>query len=132
MPIYDFHCDTCGPFAALRPIAERDRPALCPACGTAASRLVSAPSLALMSGERRIAHATNERAAHAPRQSGEPGAGRHGAGCGCCSGRRVSLAGASGGSGLDSGPSGGAGGSPGGAAGGGLKRPAGRPWMISH
>ncbi len=78
MPIYDFHCDACGPFAAMRAIAERDRPAPCPACGTIAARLVTAPSLALMSGERRRAHATNERASHAPRHSSEGGGGaRH-------------------------------------------------------
>ncbi|WP_186027896.1 FmdB family zinc ribbon protein [Burkholderia gladioli] len=125
MPIYDFHCDTCGPFAALRSIVERDRPAPCPVCGTIAARQLTAPSLALMSGERRIAHATNERAAHAPRQSGEGAASRHRPGCGCCSGGRATLAGASGGSAIGAAAAGGG-------AAGALKRPAGRPWMISH
>ncbi|AOJ06990.1 FmdB family zinc ribbon protein [Burkholderia mayonis] len=126
MPIYDFNCDTCGPFATMRRIAERDRLALCPDCGSAASRLVTAPPLALMSGERRVAHATNERASHAPRQSGELAPAKHRPGCGCCSGARTTLAGASGGA------AGGGGSGLAGAAVGGLKRPAGRPWMISH
>ncbi|MBN3835248.1 zinc ribbon domain-containing protein, partial [Burkholderia sp. Ac-20344] len=67
MPIYDFRCETCGPFVALRAIAERDAPCACPACGVQAARQLVAPALALMPGARRAAHATNERAAHAPR-----------------------------------------------------------------
>ncbi|MFP3569635.1 FmdB family zinc ribbon protein [Paraburkholderia sp. SIMBA_030] len=116
MPIYDFQCEGCGPFAVMRSIAERDRPGQCPECGAVASRMVSAPALALMSGTQRTAHAGNERAAHAPRHSSEVPA-RHRPGCGCCSGGKLSLAGASGGTksnGLKS------------ASGGG------RPWMISH
>jgi len=125
MPIYDFHCEACGPFVAMRAIAERDRPAPCPACGTIGARRLTAPALALMAGDRRTAHATNERAAHAPRQSGEGGSGgRHRPGCGCCSGGRATLAGASGGGAIgkpaQANPA---------AA---LKQPAGRPWMISH
>ncbi|HTH62688.1 MAG TPA: zinc ribbon domain-containing protein [Paraburkholderia sp.] len=115
MPIYDFHCDTCGPFAVMRSIAARDLPGQCPDCGASASRMVSAPALALMSGARRDAFATNERAANAPRHSAETSA-RHRPGCGCCSGAKVALAGASGAARPD-----------------GLKQPAGgRPWMISH
>ncbi|PLZ03079.1 FmdB family transcriptional regulator [Burkholderia sp. WAC0059] len=115
MPIYDFHCETCGEFAVMRPIAERDAPWSCPDCGGAASRMVSAPAIALMSGAQRKAFATNERAANAPLQSGDGAAHRYG--CGCCSGGKVSLAGADGAS-----------------QGGGLKSPSGnsRPWMISH
>jgi putative FmdB family regulatory protein len=116
MPIYDFFCEACGPFAAMRSIAERDLPAHCPACSASASRAVSAPALALMSGARRNAHATNERASHAPRHSSEISA-RHRPGCGCCSGGKLSLAGASGATQQN-----------------GLKAPASgrRPWMISH
>lgn len=122
MPIYDFHCERCGPFSVLRSIAERDRPGACPACGEGASRLVSAPALALMSASSRNAHATNERAAHAPRHAGAGDApARHRPGCGCCSGGKVSLAGASGGAVAGAQPNG-------------LKQPArsARPWMISH
>jgi putative FmdB family regulatory protein len=116
MPIYDFYCEACGPFAAMRSIAERDRPAHCPACSASAARMVSAPALSLMSGTRRNAYATNERAAHAPRHSSEMST-RHRPGCSCCSGAKLSLAGASGGTQPN-----------------GLKSPASgrRPWMISH
>ncbi|KAG8152479.1 FmdB family zinc ribbon protein [Burkholderia catarinensis] len=129
MPIYDFHCESCGPFVAMRSIAERDRAAPCPVCGTIAARLVTAPSLALMSSERRIARAANERAAHAPQLSGEVAAARHRPGCSCCSSGRATLAGASGGTAIGT-----ASGSPASAVAGApaLKRPAGRPWMISH
>jgi putative FmdB family regulatory protein len=116
MPVYDFQCTTCGPFAVLRSIAARDLPTRCPDCGASASRLVSAPALALMTGTQRHAHATNERAAHAPRHVSGTSA-RHPSGCGCCGPLRVTLAGASGGAQPNA-----------------LKDPSSgrRPWMISH
>jgi hypothetical protein len=95
----------------MRRIAERDKPCRCPQCGGEGSRVIGAPSLALMAATRRHAHATNERAANAPRQSGDGPPLRHRPGCSCCSGGGTKLAGAT--------P-------------GGLRRPAGRPWMISH
>ncbi|WP_046292382.1 FmdB family zinc ribbon protein [Pandoraea oxalativorans] len=122
MPIYDFECATCGPFAVMRRIADRDTACHCPACGSEGSRVITAPSLALMGSARRTAHATNERAAHAPRHSGDGPSSRHRPGCSCCSGSKASLPGASGGTGAICGTG----------AAGGLKRPQGRPWMISH
>jgi hypothetical protein len=100
----------------MRSIAERDLPAYCPECRASSPRGISAPALALMSGASRNAHATNERAANAPRHSSEISS-RHRPGCGCCSGSKLSLAGASG----TTQPKG-------------LKGPANgqRPWMISH
>lgn len=116
MPIYDFLCDACGVFPVMSSIAERDRVRACPACGKRMARGISAPSLALMPGTSRSAHATNEQAAHAPQLSSQMPASRHPSGCGCCSAGKVSLAGASGG-----------------ARPGAMKGPAGgRPWMISH
>ncbi|MCA8431187.1 FmdB family zinc ribbon protein [Burkholderia seminalis] len=111
MPIYDFECASCGPFSVMRRIADREKPCRCPECGAQGGRVIGAPSLALMTGARRAAHATNERAAHAPRQSDDGPPLRHRAGCSCCSGGSAKLAGT---------------------ASDGLKRPAGRPWMISH
>lgn len=111
MPIYDFECTRCGPFSMMRRIDERDKPCRCETCGGEGFRVMSAPSLALMNGTHRAAHSTNERAAHAPRQSGDGLPLRHKAGCSCCSGGRSFLAGA---------PT------------SGLKQTAGRPWMISH
>jgi putative FmdB family regulatory protein len=111
VPIYDFECGSCGSFSVMRRIADREKPCSCPVCGGESGRVVSAPSLALMGSARRGAHAVNERAAHTPRQSGEGAPLRHRAGCGCCSGSSGRLSGA---------------------APDGIKRPAGRPWMISH
>nr|WP_237170162.1 zinc ribbon domain-containing protein [Pandoraea faecigallinarum] len=96
----------------MRRIADRDNPCHCPDCGTQGSRVITAPSLALVESASRSAHATNERAANVPRQSADDPPRGHGAGCRCCAGGKVTLAGAE---------------TP-----RRLKRPEGRPWMISH
>lgn len=46
MPLYDYRCDRCGAFRALRSIRESGVPALCPQCGAACGRQLSAPFLA--------------------------------------------------------------------------------------
>jgi putative FmdB family regulatory protein len=84
MPFYDYLCTRCGPFTDRRPMAEADRSHECPQCGEDARRAyLTAPYLSAMSQERRLAHATNERSALAPRTLSASKA--HGAGCGCCS-----------------------------------------------
>lgn len=111
MPVYDYLCDACGPFTALRPMAEFQAPHLCAGCGTPARRaMLTAPGLAGMDAGRRHAHATNERSAHAPTK-----AKRHPSSCSCCKtgSRRAEAVGA-----------------PGAAAA--KSFPAARPWMISH
>jgi putative FmdB family regulatory protein len=46
MPIYEYVCQTCGPFAAMRPLAEFAAPCACPDCGGAAPRnLLASPAL---------------------------------------------------------------------------------------
>ena len=46
MPLYEYLCDTCGPFAAMRPLAEFAAPFACPDCGTPAPRnLLASPAL---------------------------------------------------------------------------------------
>ncbi|MFM0737044.1 zinc ribbon domain-containing protein [Paraburkholderia xenovorans] len=102
MPTYDYRCDTCGVFAALRRISERDAASPCPSCGKLAQRTLSVPALSLMASTQRVAHQTNERASHAPH--------RHGPGCGCSSKPKLATS------------------SPAGLKGNG----GGRPWMISH
>jgi putative FmdB family regulatory protein len=85
MPIYDYLCEHCGAFEAMRPMAAAAEPAEC-VCGRAAPRvMVQAPGLADMDPARRQAHATNERSAHEPGVStrGARAAG-HGASCTCC------------------------------------------------
>ena len=86
MPVYDYECTRCGPFTEMRPMAEADRSHECPQCGEDAPRTyLTAPYLAAMSRERRLAHATNEQSASAPRTLS--GSKAHGAGCGCCAAR---------------------------------------------
>lgn len=115
MPTYDYACAGCGAFDAIRSIARRDEPAACPDCGAPSPRvLVAAPQLACMDGAARGAHATNERAQHAPRSTREGyGRLRHPSGCGCCGGggKRMGTVKAADGS---------------------KAFPAKRPWMISH
>jgi putative FmdB family regulatory protein len=84
MPVYDYMCEDCGPFTDMRPMAECELPRPCPGCGREARRvLLTAPRLAAMAPERRLAFATNERSAHAPGRLSDLG-GKHGAGCRCC------------------------------------------------
>jgi putative FmdB family regulatory protein len=117
MPTYDYACAQCGGFDAFRSLSERNEPASCPDCGEPAPRVfASAPRLALMDSSSRSAHATNERASHEPKRSGDYARLRHPAGCGCCS-------------------TGGAAGKRGAtlrAPNGNKAFPSKRPWMISH
>jgi len=115
MPVYEYVCDDCGPFTAMRPMAEYEQPCDCPECGAAAPRvLLTAPNFSCVSTERRTASAVNERAASAPKSLAEFKAQRHGAGCACCSGtlgrKRKTVQ----------------------RADGAKSFPAARPWMISH
>jgi len=87
MPTYEYLCRRCGPFEDDRPMDESGEPGTCPGCGRAAPRaFLSAPRLAGMSAELRLAHATNERSAHAPRAA-KQGRHRHGPNCGCGGGK---------------------------------------------
>ena len=113
MPTYDYACSGCGGFDAIRSLSQRNEPAACPACGTAATRVfVAAPQLALMEAGTRSAMSTNERARHEPKSSRDYARLKHPAGCGCCStGKRgATLTGANGNKAF----------------------PSKRPWMISH
>jgi putative FmdB family regulatory protein len=69
MPIYDYRCEQCGEFSALRKMSESSLSAICESCGEYAPRIISAPNLALMDSSKRTAHARNEKAAHEPRQA---------------------------------------------------------------
>jgi putative FmdB family regulatory protein len=111
MPVYDYECAECGPFTAMRPMSECELPKDCPDCGSSTPRAyLTAPRLSGLSAERRLAHATNERSANAPRTASSTQ--KHGAGCACCSGRssRSTRRGRDGSKSF----------------------PASRPWMISH
>lgn len=110
MPVYEYACEECGPFAALRPMAEYADPQACPDCGSSSPRvMLTAPMLANMDAGRRTAFATNERSQHEPKSTK-----KHGAGCSCCSGSkkkgRLTWYGKDGSKSF----------------------PTSRPWMISH
>jgi putative FmdB family regulatory protein len=112
MPVYDYLCERCGPFTEMRPMADCHASNDCPRCGREAPRaFLTAPYCAAMPAERRLAHATNERSAHAPSTLSQTKAS-HGAGCRCCSGKsmRATKRGKNGAKSF----------------------PGTRPWMISH
>ena len=112
MPVYDYLCERCGPFTQMRPMAECEAPSDCARCGHAAPRaFLTAPYFAAMPAERRLAHATNERSAHAPASLSSMKK-NHGAGCACCTGKSLRKT-SRGKNGAKSFPSS-------------------RPWMISH
>ncbi len=117
MPTYEYLCNDCGPFTNMRPMAECDEPDDCPHCaGSAPRAYLTAPAFFCMPAASRKAHATNEQSRHAPKTSAEYKASqdrKHGAGCGCCSGKkpaRLQTKSRSGAKGF----------------------PTARPWMISH
>lgn len=112
MPVYEYMCDDCGPFTAIRPMSECDLPHACPDCSGEAPRvLLTAPYCATMPSDRRRAHATNERSRSAPKSSAEYKAS-HPSGCSCCSGKSSRFVARG--------------------KGGSKSFPASRPWMISH
>jgi putative FmdB family regulatory protein len=83
MPTYAYDCPRCGGFDEDRPLAEYDLPAACPGCGQESPRALTLPQFATMDGVRRVAAATNERSANAPRSTRS-----HGGGCACCAPRQ--------------------------------------------
>lgn len=121
MPVYEYLCDDCGDFTALRPMSEYQDPQPCPDCGVLAPRvMLTAPHFTSMSRASLAAHSTNEQSRHAPMSvdayKEKQDRARHGAGCSCCSGmksrskkNRTATS-----------------------AGGAKSFPSARPWMISH
>jgi len=83
MPVYDYGCESCGPFTMLRPMAEYAMPQPCPDCAGVAPRvMLTMPSIAGMASTARSAHAVNERSSHEPQLASASGA--HRPGCQCC------------------------------------------------
>ncbi|MDX1423939.1 MAG: FmdB family zinc ribbon protein [Kiloniellales bacterium] len=66
MPLYSYICETCGEFEGWQSMSQSLEPVGCDRCGNLAPRALSAPYLAAMPGNARIAHARNEKAAHEP------------------------------------------------------------------
>lgn len=78
MPLYDYRCEQCGTFSAIRKMSEAGEAIACD-CGEMAERVITAPYLALMDRSTRVAHQRNEKSAHEPRttRSGCGCSGRH-------------------------------------------------------
>lgn len=113
MPTYDYECQDCGGFEAIRSMAARNEPADCPQCGKAAPRvMVASFGLAYLDETTVKAMDANERARHEPKSSKNIAGHRHPAGCGCCSSRRKTSTVT--------------------APNGAKAFPSKRPWMISH
>lgn len=53
MPLYEFRCETCGPFEQWRRLSETTTPMLCPTCQVAAKQIYSAPGLIMTSSALR-------------------------------------------------------------------------------
>ncbi len=87
MPVYDYKCLQHGIFNELATIEDAQKPSACPQCGELSGRVIMfAPEFLDMNSETRNAHATNEKAQHAPefstanrRKEDE----QHARGCGC-------------------------------------------------
>ena len=67
MPLYEYRCNDCGPFTALRKMSEASKPAFCDNCGGISNRLISVPNYALLGQSLRMAHERNEKSAHDPK-----------------------------------------------------------------
>jgi len=82
MPKYEYDCSSCGRFSDFRPMADYERPAICPGCNVEAPRAsLSAPAIST-----RSARAARDGTASANRFSKIAG---HGAGCGCCGNLKI-------------------------------------------
>ena len=92
--MYDYECQECGTFTAMRPMAQFRDPCACPDCGNQASQLfLHAPAVASINPAGGATDARTKRSAtHA--DIGHASVA-HAAGCGCCV-RRLPLLGARG------------------------------------
>ena len=66
MPVYEYHCASCGSFTRFRPVDKRNRATACPDCHDSATRVLAVPNLALMSASIREALVRNEKSCHEP------------------------------------------------------------------
>lgn len=80
MPTYSYRCAQCGPFAAVRRMADFDQSAPCPVCASDAVRTLTVPALL---GTRRGSQRDGTK-----RDGDDDAAGyrrlTHPAGCACC------------------------------------------------
>jgi putative FmdB family regulatory protein len=85
MPTYSYQCLPCGPFAAVRRMAEFDQPAACPVCGGESKRMLTVPALL---GRRHSDASPSGNDGNDGSDGGKSGAAyqrlAHPAGCACC------------------------------------------------
>ena len=67
MPLYEYVCDDCGPFTEIERMVRASEPKACPSCEQLSRRGISAPFLANMDPNNRVAHQRNEKSAHEPK-----------------------------------------------------------------
>lgn len=66
MILYDYICETCGSFSGWNQIDQSAQAVDCPNCNALSKRIITAPFLADMDPNNRIAHQRNEKSAHEP------------------------------------------------------------------
>jgi putative FmdB family regulatory protein len=69
MPLYEYDCQRHGVFETLHSMHDAALPERCPSCGSEAPRVLSAPRLACVTPNERIARDRNEKSRHEPRVS---------------------------------------------------------------
>ena len=50
MPLYEYRCNTCGEFEAMRSLSDYNTPMPCPKCENIAVKIFSVPNINLNSG----------------------------------------------------------------------------------
>jgi putative FmdB family regulatory protein len=72
MALYDFICETCGPYEVQRPISEASESAPCPSCGQSGRRVFTPPGIVRTPPGIRRARDFGEKSAHEPDVVGRP------------------------------------------------------------
>lgn len=114
MPLYQYHCHSCGPFDLMNPMEKAGEPANCPSCKAQSNRNIAAPYLGAKCRNTIKVASRNERARHEPRHSAEH-SHQHGKSGRCCGANSGRITGKT----LSN-------------AAGDKMFPSKRPWMISH
>jgi putative FmdB family regulatory protein len=70
MPIYDYECVKHGNFEMARPMSQSGSTGICPECGNASNRVITAPRLRTLSAVTRMSMDRNEKSRHSPHLCG--------------------------------------------------------------
>jgi putative FmdB family regulatory protein len=72
MPLYEYDCEKHGVFESMQSMQHAERPERCPSCNRPAPRVLSAPRLACVTLNERVARDRNEKSRHEPRLATPP------------------------------------------------------------